>query len=363
LVFVGTYTTRIRFGTGEVLEGKGEGIHAFAFDADSGILRATHVTRGVANPSYLALHPSGRFLYAVNELKTCDGVASGAVSAFAVTPGTGALTFLNRGLTYGTDPCHLTVDAAGRHVFVANFMSGSVCVLPIGKDGRLEAASDFIQHLGAGIDLHRQQGPHAHSVVLDATGRFACVPDLGLDRVLVYRIDAERGMLEPHTPPWIKMRPGAGPRQLVFHPGGRFAFLVNELDSSVAALAFDPSAGRFHYLHSLPTLPAGFTGASTGADIQISPSGRHVYVSNRGDDSIAIYAFDTDTARLTPLGHAATLGRTPRSFGIDPSGKFLLVANQDSDGVTVFRIDPERGFLQPTGAVAAVPTPVCVKFA
>ena len=363
LVFIGTYTAPIRFGTGQVLEGKGKGIYAFWFDAGSGTLAPAGVTEDGANPSYVAFHPSGRFLYAVNELKTFEGVASGTVSAFALHPATGALTFLNRRLTHGTDPCHVVVDAAGRHVFVANFMSGSVCVLPIDADGRLGKASDFIQHQGSGIDPARQQGPHAHAVTLDPASRFVFVPDLGLDRLMVYRFDADRGMLETHDIPWIKMRPGAGPRQLVFHPNGRFAYLVNELDSTVAALAYDAASGRFSYLHSLPTLPLGLAGPSTCADIQIAPSGRHLYASNRGHDSIACYVVNGETGHLAPLGFVPTLGRTPRSFGIDPTGRFLLAANQDSDSLVVFSIDAEQGSLHPTGTEVGVPTPVCVKFA
>jgi 6-phosphogluconolactonase len=362
LVFIGTYTDRILFGSGHVLEGKGEGIYAFRFDPATGTAAPAATTAGVTNPSYLAFDAGRRFLYAVNELKTFEGAPSGTVSAFAIEPESGALRFLNRRLTHGTDPCHVTVDAARRHVFVANFMSGSVVVLPIGADGSLQAASDFIQHQGSGIDPARQKGPHAHSVTLDASGRFAFVPDLGLDRLMIYRVDAERGMLEPNAVPWLKMKPGAGPRHLAFHPNGRFAYLVNELDSTVAALSYDGASGHFGYQGSVPTLPAGAAGPSTCADIQVAPSGRFVYASNRGHDSIAVFAVDAATGRLVVAGHAPTLGRTPRSFAIDPGGAFLLAANQDSDTVVVFGIDPADGSLRPTGTVLDVPTPVCVKF-
>jgi 6-phosphogluconolactonase len=247
-------------------------------------------------------------------------------------------------------------------VFVANFMSGSVCVLPVRDDGSLGEASDFVQHQGSSIDPARQKGPHAHSVTLDASNRFAFVPDLGLDRLMAYRYDPKRGMLDANAVPWIKMKPGAGPRHVSFHPGGRFAFLVNELDSTVAALSYDAGTGTFEYLQTVATLPQGFAGASTCADIQVHPSGAYVYTSNRGHDSIAIFRIDAGTGTLAYVGHESTRGRTPRSFGIDPTGNFLLAANQDSDTVTTFRIDSGSGKLQYTDQVAPVPTPVCVKF-
>ncbi len=362
LVFFGTYTEPILFGTGKILQGTGEGIYVYRLDAASGALQFVSKTTGIPNPSYLAFDVTQRFLYVVNELKIWDGHPSGTVSAFAVEASTGRLEFLNRQLTHGTDPCHVLVDGQGKYVFVANFASGSVCVLPVRADGSLEAASDFVQHQGASIDPARQKGAHAHAVTLDAANRFAFVPDLGLDRLLVYRFDAQRGMLEAHTVPWIKMKPGAGPRHLVFHPGGAFAYLVNELDSTVVVLAYDGRSGTFECRQTVSTLPAGFAGASTCADIQVAPSGAFVYASNRGHDSIAIYRVDPVVGTLNCVGHQASGGQTPRSFGIDPTGAWLLVANQDSDTVVTLRIDPVTGKLTPTGEAAHVPTPVCVKF-
>jgi len=361
LVYVGTYTEPIRFGTGKVLQGKGEGIYTFRMDPECGALEPAGITTGVANPSYLTFDTTGRFLYAVNELKSYRDRPTGTVSAFAVDPATGALAFLNRQPTHGTDPCHVVVDRQRKHVFVANFMSGSVCVLPVGDGGSLGDACDFVQHLGASIDPARQTGPHAHSVTLDKANRYAFVPDLGLDKLLIYTFDAKRGMLEPNGAPWIKMKPGAGPRHVALHPGGRFAYLINELNSTVAALACDRKTGALRELQVVPTLPEGFSGSSTGADIHVAASGRFVYASNRGHDSIAAYRIDPRTGLLTYVDHAATQGRTPRSFCLDPSGRFALVANQDSDCVVTFRIDARTGTLQTTGHSVAVPTPVCVK--
>ena len=362
LVFIGTYTAPILFGTGKILQGKGEGIYVYRLDPSTGALEFVSKTTGIANPSYLAFDSTQKFLYAVNELKTYQDRPTGTVSAFAVDAKTGRLDFLNRQVTHGTDPCHVLVDGQRKHVFVANFMSGSVCVLPVRDDGSLGEATDFIQHQGSSVDPARQKGPHAHSVTLDASNRFAFVPDLGLDKLMVYRFDQKRGMLAANAVPWITMKPGAGPRHLSFHRGGRFAYLVNELDSTVTVLSYDRSAGTFAPVQTVATLPEGFDGESTCADIQIAPSGTFVYASNRSHDSIVIYRIDPLDGRLSFVGHQPTRGKTPRSFGIDPTGSFLLAANQDSDTVVTFRVDPDSGMLQPTEHVAQVPTPVCVKF-
>ncbi len=362
LVYVGTYTEPIRFGTGKVLEGKGEGIYVYRMNPSSGGLELVGKTTGATNPSYLTFHPTGRFLYAVNELKTYEDEPTGTVSAFAVDPKTGELRFLNKRLTHGTDPCHVTVDGKGKYAFVSNFMSGSVCVLPVLEDGSLGEASDFVQHQGSGIDPVRQKGPHAHSVTLDRANRFAFVPDLGLDKVMIYRFDRKRGMLEPNAVPWIKMKPGAGPRHVVFHPSGRFAYLINELNSTLAVLSYDGRKGAFMEFQVVSTLPEGFHGENTCADIQVSPGGSFVYGSNRGHDSIAIFRIDRRTGKLVYAGHESTGGKTPRNFGIDPTGRFLLAANQDSDMIVTFHIDPNTGRLLHTRLATEVPTPVCVKF-
>jgi 6-phosphogluconolactonase len=319
-------------------------------------------TTGITNPSYLAFDSTQRFLYAVNELKTYEDKPSGTVSAFAVDPRAGRIKLLNKRLTHGTDPCHVLVDKKRKYVFVANFMSGSICVLPVLDDGSLGEASAFIQQQGSSIDPVRQKGPHPHSVTLDKANRFAFVPDLGMDKLMVYRFDPRRGMLEPNKAPWIKMKPGAGPRHLAFHPGGKFSFLINELDSTLSALSYDGRKGTFKELQIVSTLPERFHGESTCADVQVSPSGAFVYGSNRGHDSIVIFKIDQRTGRLTYVGHEPTRGKTPRHFGIDPTGRFLIAANQDTDTIVTFRIEPKTGKLLPTGHVTEVPTPVCVKF-
>jgi 6-phosphogluconolactonase len=360
-VFVGTYTEPILFGTGQVLQGKGKGIHVYRFDTLSGALEPYGLAEGVRNPSYLAFHPSRRYLYAVNEYKQFEGRASGAVSAFALDPDRGQLTFINQKATSGTDPCHLTVTRSGDCMLAANFASGSFCVLPLRPDGSLGDDGDFVQHQGSSIDPKRQAGPHAHGVTLDLQERFAFIPDLGLDRVMIYELDAARARVKPNRTPWWTARPGAGPRQLVMHPGGRFAYLINELNSTMTAFCYDAEQGALEEMQTLSTLPEGFEGHSTCAEVQITPEGNLLYGSNRGHNSLVIYAIDPAQGTLRLVGHASTRGSIPRNFTVDPSGSWVIVANQDSDNLAVFRIDHASGALVPVGEPVVAPTPVCVK--
>ncbi len=360
-VYIGTYTDPILFGTGKVLYGKGKGIYIYRMDSVSGSMKFISTTRDTTNPSYLALGADNRSLYAVNELKTYRDEPTGTVSAFTVDSDTKQLTFLNKKPTHGTDPCHLTVDKTGKFVLLANFMSGSVCVLPIQADGSLGDVSDFIQHRGSSIDPDRQQGPHAHAVTLDDTNRYAFVPDLGLDKLLVYKFDAKSGKLSPNQTAWSSVKPGAGPRHLVFHPSSAYAYLINELDSTVTAYRFDGDNGILQDIQTISTLPMGYKGVSTCADLQVARSGKFLYGSNRGHDSIVMFKIDPPTGRLNCIGHQSTQGNTPRNFAIDPGGNFLLAANQDSDTIVTFRIDSHSGLLQPTGQITEVPTPVCIK--
>jgi 6-phosphogluconolactonase len=362
LVFVGTYSEPILFGTGQVLQGKGRGIHAYHLDASAGALTSRNVTENVRNPSYLAFDPTRRFLYCVNEFKEFEGAASGAVSAFRIDQNTGALTFLNMKASRGTDPCHLIVDATGKSVLIANFASGSVCILPIQPDGSLGEATDFVQHQGSSVDPKRQAGPHAHAVEIDKANRYVFVPDLGLDKVMIYAFDAAAGKLTPNPhQPWVSTAPGAGPRQLVFHPTGLFAFLINELNSTMTAYRYDSEVGALTEIQTLSTLPDGFSGHSTCAEVQIAPSGRFLYGSNRGHDSIVIYAID-ESGRLSLVGHESTRGQIPRNFEVSRDGALLAAANQDSNSIVMFRIDQDTGRLTTTGHVVEAGTPVCVRF-
>lgn len=362
-VYVGTYSEPILFGTGQVVQGKGKGIYLFRLDGAKGALQPVTVKEGVRNASYLAFDPARKFLYCVNEFKEYQGIASGAVSAFRIDPATGTLTYLNTKASHGTDPCHLIVDKTSKNVLVANFASGSVCVLPIDADGSLKEASCVIQHEGSSVDPKRQAGPHAHAVELSADNRYAFVPELGADKVMIYALDAARGKLTPNANQlFVKVASGAGPRQLVMHPNGKFAYLINELNSTITAYAYDTDNGTLRELQTLPTLPADFKEHSSCAEVQIHPSGRFLYGSNRGHNSIVIYAIDQVKGTMTLVGHESTRGKIPRNFEVHPSGEFLAAANQDSDNVVMFRIDQATGKLTPTGSVVEAGTPICVRF-
>jgi 6-phosphogluconolactonase len=350
-VYVGTYTGS-----------KSKGIYVLLFDSARGTLKDEGLAVEVASPSFLATDSSGRFLYAVGEIADFAGKKSGAVSAFAVAPGSGRLTLLNRQPSGGVGPCHLSIDRRRANVLVANYASGSVAVLPIQEDGRLGAPTSIVQHEGSGPNPKRQERPHAHSINLDSAERFAWVPDLGTDRVFAYRFDSRGHTLARHDPPAVSLRPGSGPRHLAFHPGGRFAYVNGEMASSVTAFTYDADSGTLKEIQTLSTLPGGFEGENTTAEVQVHSSGRFLYVSNRGHDSIAIFAIDPATGLLTAIGHEPTQGKTPRNFTIDPTGTWLLAANQNSDSVVAFRVDHQTGRLRPTGAKAEVPSPVCICF-
>jgi 6-phosphogluconolactonase len=312
------------------------------------------------DPSFLAIHPSREYLYAVNESGQIAGRRDGGVSAFAIDQTKGTLTPLNQQLSAGAGPCHLVVDRQGQNVLVANYGSGSVGCLPIEKGGKLRPASSFIQHRGTVANPRRQTGPHAHSINLDAGNRFAFVADLGLDSVFVYAFDPAGGRLKPHDPPSAKLAPMSGPRHFAFHPDGRFAYVINEISSTVTAFAYDADAGTLKEIQTLSTLPADFRGRNSTAEVQVHPSGKFLYGSNRGHNSIAIYAIDPTTGKLTSLGFEPTQGRNPRNFAIDPTGAFFLAENQDSNSIVIFRIDPQ-GTLKPTGQTVKVSRPVCIK--
>ena len=349
-VYIGTYT-----------RGESKGIYLCRLDLATGRLVVQGVAAEVENPSFLAIHPNRQFLYAAGEIGRFAGKSSGAVSAFAVAAATGQLTLLNQQPSGGGGPCHVVVDATGQCVLVANYGAGSVAALPLRADGRLEAPATVIQHQGSSVHPQRQKGPHAHSINLDAANRFAFAPDLGLDRILIYRLDPAAAKLTPHEPPFAALTPGAGPRHFAFHPNRKFAYVINELQSTVTAFAYDAEAGALTMLQTTSTLPADFRDSNTTAEVQVHPSGKFLYGSNRGHHSIAVFTIDPATGSLTAVQHESTQGQTPRNFGIDPSGTYLLAANQDSHNVVVFRIDPATGKLTPTGHQAAVPWPVCVK--
>jgi 6-phosphogluconolactonase len=351
LLYVGTYTS-----------GKSEGIYLYRLHLSSGELKHVTTTPGVVNPSYLAIAPSRRYLYAVNEVEEFAGKKSGALSAFAVNQRTGQLRLLNQQPSLGGAPCYVVVDQTGRFVLVANYAGGNVAVLPVLSDGSLGEATDVKQDLGSSINAERQEAPHAHCIELDPANRFAYACDLGTDKIMIFRFDARRGKLIPNRMPSVQAKPGAGPRHLTVHPGGQYAYVINELHATVTAFARDRAQGNLTEVQTVSTLPEDFRDPDTSADIHVSPDGRFLYCSNRGHDSIAAFKIDQRNGKLTFLAHQPTEGKTPRNFAIDPTGSFLLVANQKSDNIVTFRRDRETGQLSATGRVAKVPSPVCLKF-
>jgi 6-phosphogluconolactonase len=349
-VYLGTYT-----------RGDSQGIYLARLNLTTGELKLAGLAAETKNPSFLAIHPNRRFLYSVGEISDFQGQRTGAVNAFRIDRQTGKLELLNQQSSGGAGPCHLVVDPPGRNVLVANYGGGSVAALPIRDDGGLGESTAFVQHEGSSVNPRRQGGPHAHSINLDAANRFAFVADLGLDKILVYRFDAARGTLTPNDTPWAAVAPGSGPRHFAFHPGGKVAYVINELLSTVTAFAYDADRGVLEEVQTISTLPDGFDGDNTTAEVQVHPSGRFLFGSNRGHDSIAVFAIDPDSGRLSAVEHESTQGHTPRNFGVDPTGRYLLAANQNSDSVVVFRIDANSGALTPTGQKIEVPSPVCIK--
>jgi 6-phosphogluconolactonase len=349
-LFVGTYTGK-----------SSKGIYRFEMDPATGKLSKRALAAEVVNPSFLAIAPDHRHLYAVGEIDNFEGKKVGAISAFAIDAKTGDLTLLNQESSGGSGPCHLVVDKKGKHVLAANYGGGSACVVPIGDDGRVGKATAFVQHHGAGSNPQRQEAPHAHSINLDAANRFAVVADLGLDQLLVYHYDAAKGKLTPNDPPATTQPAGAGPRHFAFHPDGRHAYAINEMNMTVTALQYDGDHGILKPFQTISTLPGKTMEGYSTAEVQVHPSGKFLYGSNRGHNSIAVFRIEPGTGKLTEVGNQGKGIKTPRNFGIDPAGKFLVVANQDGDGLVVFRIDPKTGMLGETGIRAEVPSPVCVK--
>jgi 6-phosphogluconolactonase len=351
LLFVGTYTDK-----------ESKGIYAFDFNAASDQINPLGLAAETTNPSFLEIDPSGRFLYAVNEIQKYEGTATGAVTAFAIDRKTGKLSQLNKVASRGADPCYISFDKSGKFALVANYTGGNIAVFPVGTDGHIGEASAFVQHAGSSVNKERQEGPHAHWIETTPDNRFAISADLGLDELLVDRFSATKGTLTANDPPYAKLDPGAGPRHLAFDPSGRFAYVVNELQSTITTFSYDANRGALQKLNSVSTRPKGFSGSNDTAEIKVHPNGKFLFASNRGHDSIVVFSIDNHSGALTLVDHFSTQGKTPRNFELDPTGSFLFVANQDTNNVIVFRIDPNSGKLTATGQTLKVPAPVCLKF-
>ena len=353
LFYVGTYTEN---------GSSSKGIYAYRYDAATQEITSLGLATETTSPSWVAIHPNGRFLYAVNEIQNYKGPNSGGVSAFSIDRATGKLTFLNEVASRGADPCYITVDPSGKYVLVANYTGGSIASFPIAADGKLGEASAFVQHAGHGLNPKRQEAAHAHSIDLSPDEHFAFVDDLGLDELLVYKFDKNKGSLKPNNPPFAKLDAGAGPRHFALHPSGQYAYVISELASTVTAFAVASKAGTVNRLQTISTLPDGFKGENDDAEIEVHPSGKFLYASNRGHDSITVFSIDPDKGTLALVEHASTLGKEPRNFAIDPTGTLLFAENQNSNNIVVFRIDQKTGKLTATGKTLEVGQPVCIKF-
>jgi 6-phosphogluconolactonase len=352
VVYVGSYTN-----TGAK---HSEGIYVYRLNMQSGALSLLSAVNGGENPSYLTLDPKQRFVYTVNETSKLGEEFGGGVSALAIDPASAKLTCLNQQLSHGTSPCYVSVEPNGRYAFVSNYSSGSIAMFPILADGRLDPASDIVQHHGSGMNQRRQERAHAHCIVVDPTSRFLFVADLGIDKVMVYKMDLEHGKMI-HTGE-AGATQGAGPRHLTFHPNGEYAYLIHELNGTMTAFAYHAENGMLEALQTLSTLPEDYHGYNMCADVHVAPSGRYLYGSNRGHDSIVIYAIDEHSGRMALVGHESTRGKTPRNFAIDPGGQYLLAANQDTNDIVTFKIDADSGKLSEIGQVTQVAAPVCIKF-
>jgi len=359
LVYVGTYTDT---------PAKSKGIYLFWLRTEGNEVsqNITLMPLGVAvetpSPSFLTLDTKRRLLFCANETETFNGKPGGGVSAFTIDPTSGRLKLINQRSSMGTGPCQLVLDKTGKNVLVANYNSGNVAVLPVAADGTLGEATSVIQDSGKGPNEKRQEGPHAHCVTMSPDNKFAYVCDLGSDKVMLFKFDAEHGKLTENDPPFAQTKPGAGPRHLVFHPNGKFAYVINELVSTITAFAYDDKTGGLKELQTLSSLPGYYEGPNKAAEIAIVPSGKFLFASNRGNETVVLFAIDSDKGTLTWVEEQNTGGKTPRHFGIQPSGKHLAICNQDSDTVLVCRIDAMNGRLKPSGVFAQVPSPCCAVF-
>lgn len=355
IVYVGTFR-------GET----SKGIYAFRFDNSSGKLEPLGLMAEASRPLFLALHPDRHFLYAVSRPSSVERKNIGVVLAFAIDVKTGKLTPLSSQPSQGIDPAYISVDQMGQNLFVANFGSnggeGTVSVFPIKKDGSLAEASDVIRYSGTGVHPQRQQGPHSHAINVTPDNRFVIVAELGLDKLFLYHFDPQRGKLTPNDPPFAALHPGAGPRHLVFHPNGKFVYVVSEIQSTITTFAYDARAGGLRGLQTTTTLPQDFSGTNSASEVQVHPGGKFLYASNRGDDSIAVFSIEPHLGTLKLIELTRAQGKTPGTFGIDPTGNWLIVANQGSDSLVLFRLDQITGKLQQTGQSFAVGTPSCVRF-
>ncbi|MFT4016521.1 MAG: lactonase family protein [Agriterribacter sp.] len=344
--------------TGTYTSGKSEGIYVYLFNSNSGTYKeVSHVK--TSNPSFVAISADEKFVYAVNENGNKDN--GGEVSSFAFDKSTGVLTAINKQYTVGDAPCYIDLDKTGRWLFVANYSSGTLSVLPVDASGNIGEAATTIKHEGSGVNKSRQEKPHVHCTYISSDNKWLFVPDLGIDKVMVYAFDAANGSLTPGEQPFIKINDGGGPRHITFHPNNKYAYIIEEMGGAVNA--YDYAGGKFKAIQHIKSVQKTDTGFVGSADIHVSDDGKFLYASNRGGfNTIALYKINQQNGRLTLIGHQKALGDFPRNFTIDPSGNFLLVANQKSDDVVIFKRNIKTGLLTSTGKRISVGNPVCLKW-
>lgn len=343
------------FGTGD------KAIYVSRFDAATGALEEPKIAAEVARPNFLEIHPSGKTLYVCSRADG-GGAPEGVVIAYRIDRASGNLTELNSQPTGAPGPAHVNVSHDGKTAAAANYTGGSTASFRIGSDGRLVARTSFIQHEGLSVDPRRQSEPHSHSVNFSPDDRFLISADLGLDKLLIYEVDPATSALLPHDPPFAKVAPGSGPRHFTFHPSGQFAYVVNEMASTVTAFDWDARRGALQEIQTISTIPEGYSEPTTLSEVQVHPNGRFLYAANRGHDSIAVFSIDASTGKLTPIERESVQGKVPRNFRLDPDGRWLFSANQGSGAVVVLKVDPSTGELSPTGKSVAMPSPMCVRF-
>jgi len=352
----------LRFYTGSYSTAQEEGIQCFAFDPETGNVEYLSGSSGIENPSFLALHSSGKYLYAVSETDRKEGNLTGGVASFRIGEA-GNLQMINEVTSGGSAPCHISLDRTEQLLMAANYNGGNISAFPIRADGGLGKMSSFHQHSGSSVNPSRQKEPHAHSINPSPDNRFALVADLGLDKVFVYRLDPATGTLERNSPAFARVSPGSGPRHLAFHPNGSVVYVINEMASTITVFRYQPEEGALLEIATESTLPAGFEGRNSTAEVVVEPGGKYLYGSNRGHDSIAVFSIDPESGRLSAVQHRSTEGRTPRNFCLSPDGRFLLAANQRSDNIVVFPVESDTGKLLDPVDEVSLGAPVCIRFA
>lgn len=349
-LLVGTYTS-----------GKSEGVYVYKFNSQNGDFSYVSTAKNVSNPSYLVVSPDEKHVFAVNENHNNEQ-NGGEITSFSFDKKTGQLTQLNKQPSAGNDPCYISVDKSGKFVIAGNYSSGTASVLPVKKDGSLDAPVSVVQHEGSGVNSERQEGPHVHCTVLSKDNNYVFITDLGIDKIMIYSFDSKKGKLSPAPTPYIETEPGTGPRHFEFHPNNKFAYLLEELSGGISVYAYK-GKGQLDLLQNISALPPDYIGPVGSADIHVSTDGKFLYASNRGEsNTIAIFSINQQNGELTLVGHQSTMGKTPRNFNFDPSGNFLLAANQNSDNIVIFKRDKATGLLTDTGKRIEVGKPVCIKW-